>query len=114
MKAVPTVKPRRLDRRNPFKYWTRRYGFFSAFLAGGGSATREKLVDGAIKTRAACGIVEGNVEPIKKEIADHINVWKHAADKKGYLLTVTEQDGVLTVTHVGEQTWGEYMAGKVR
>jgi len=105
------VKPRRLDRRNPFDWWTRRYGYFSAFLAGSGKTTREKLAAGCMKTRQACEITSDTAEAVRKDIADHVYEWKRG----GYGLTVTEAaDGTLACTHVGHQTWAAYMEGKVR
>jgi len=105
-------KPRRLDRRNPFPWGGYLYGYFSAFLAGGGSTTREKLLARCIRSQEACGIT---VDParIRKSIRDHIHHWKKG-NQKGYILTVTEADKVLTCTMVGDVPWDRFLEGKVR
>jgi len=114
-RKVQGVKPRRLDRRNPFNWWTCRYGYFSAFLAGGGTTTREKLLAGCMKTRTACEITTDTAGAVRKDIADHVNVWTKAKNKASYKLTVTEAaDGTLTCTHISGVPWAEYMEGRVR
>ena len=115
-KKIEGVKPRRLDRRNPFEWYTRRYGYFAAFLKGNGKATREQLLESCLKTRAACGITTDTEAAVKKDIADHVYEWKKPGHEKGsYKLTVkVAQDGTLTCTHVGDQTWAAYLKDKVR
>jgi len=114
-KHVEATKPRRLDRRNPFEWYTRRYGYFSAFLAGGGTTTRDKMIEGCMKTRTACGITTDTPAAVKKDVADHVYEWKKGAAGTGYKLTVKEnKDGSVTCTHVDGVKWAKYMEGKAR
>ena len=113
-KTVQAVRPRRLDRRNPFGWWTRRNGYFSAFLAGGGRTTREALIAGCLKTRQACGITD-SPPAVSKDVSDHVYKWRMDARGTGYKLAVqVSEDGTITCTHVDGVPWAEYIKGKVR
>ena len=119
-KTDAAVKPRRLDRRNPFNWGTLRYGYFQAFLKGKGTTTTDELRAEAIKHRQSVGI-DDTVERVDKEIADHKYWWKKpykelvAMRKTSYKLTVkVNTDGSVTCTHVDGARWEKYLEGKTR
>jgi len=117
VRNMVVTKPRRLDRRNPFRFYTYRYGYFLAFLAGGGTATVDQLMESALRTRLACGITTDTVKKVRKDIADHKDVWKEpvTVPKNAYKLTVVvNMGGSMTCTHVADVPWDEYLDGKVR
>ena len=86
-------------------------------MAGRGTTTRDKLVESALKFRAAVDITDDTEMAVRKDVADHIYWWKKPRHemKPHYVLSVTEdQDGNLTCVAVDGRPYDEYMAGRVR